>query len=68
MAQIERKPASYRLFWTNKAGRIATAPDVVEARDDAEAIREAERMAQGRAVEIWECSRRVAMLNGTGRL
>ncbi|MGI3901206.1 MAG: hypothetical protein ACRYGP_14020 [Janthinobacterium lividum] len=67
MVRAETKPATYRLFWTNKAGRIATVPDVVEARDDAEAILEAERMARGRAVEVWESSRRVATLNGAVR-
>lgn len=67
MVQAETKPGTYRLFWTNKAGRIATVPDVVQAQDDAEAIREAERMARGRSVEVWESSRRVATLNGAVR-
>lgn len=67
MAEAENRLATYRLFWTNKAGRIATVPDVVEAQDDDEAIREAERMAGGRAVEVWESSRRVATLNGAVR-
>lgn len=65
--QAKTKPATYRLFWTNKAGRIATVPDIVEAHDDAEAVREAERMAGGRAVEVWESSRRVATLNAAAR-
>ena len=67
MGQTETKPASYRLFWTNKAGRIATMPDIVEALDDAEAIQQAERVAAGRAVEIWDRCRRVATLNGRER-
>ncbi len=67
VVQMETRPATYRLFWTDKAGRIATVPDVVEAQDDAEAVREAERLARGRAVEVWERSRCVATLNGAVR-
>ncbi len=68
MGQVDIKPSSYRLFWTNKAGRIATVPDVVEAFDDAGAIQQAERVAKGRAVEIWDRGRRVATLNGSERV
>lgn len=66
-ADVEAKPTTYRLFWINKAGRIFTVPDTLEAQDDDEAVREAERVAGGRMVEVWDMSRRVAMLNGAGR-
>ncbi|MGI3898930.1 MAG: hypothetical protein ACRYGP_26555 [Janthinobacterium lividum] len=65
--EIDAKVITYRLFWTNQAGRIVTVPDMVDAQDDVEAVREAERLAKGRKVEVWELSRRVAMLNGSER-
>ena len=67
VATAGSKPTTYRLFWTNGAGRIVTVADTVDAQDDAEAVREAERMARGRAVEVWDRSRRVATLNGAER-
>lgn len=63
----EAKLTTYRLFWTNKAGRIITVADTVDAHDDDEAVREAEKIAHGRSVEVWDRSRRVAMLNGCER-
>lgn len=66
-AEVAIKSTTYRLFWTNGAGRIVSAPDMLEADDDAEAVREAERLAQGRTVEVWDMARRVAMLNGAER-
>ncbi len=66
-AEADTKLTTYRLFWINKAGRIFTTPETVEAHDDAEAVREAERMARGRMVEVWDMSRKVALLNGAGR-
>lgn len=67
LTEAETKPTTYRLFWTNGAGRIASVADTVDAQDDAEAIREAERLARGRTVEVWDRSRKVAMLNGAER-
>ena len=66
-AEADNKLITYRLFWTNCAGRIVTVPDMVDAQDDFEAVREAERLAKGRKVEVWDLSRRVAMLNGSER-
>ncbi len=63
----DTKSITYRLFWTNGAGRITTVPAMLEAQSDAEAVKEAERMAQGRTVEVWDRSRKVAMLNGAER-
>lgn len=57
---------TYRVFWTNKAGRIVGVAETIAARDDAAAVREAERIAGGRTVEVWDRARRVAMLNGAG--
>ena len=66
-AEVDAKVITYRLFWTNCASRIVTVPDMVDAQDDVEAVREAERLAKGRNVEVWNPSRRVAMLNGSQR-
>ena len=66
--EADVKLTTYRLFWTNGSGRIASVPDTVDAYDDDEAVQEAEKVAQGRKVEIWERSRQVAALNGSERL
>lgn len=61
-------PSTYRLFWTNGAGRIDSVAQIVEASSDGEAVERAQALSGGRAVEVWHGARRVAMLNGAERL
>ena len=58
---IEATMTTYRLFWINDAGRIASSPEMVEAPDDHGALRQAEGRAKGRTFELWDRSRRISV-------
>lgn len=64
VAGADVKPITYRLVCANGASLIATVPDMVDARNDGEGVREAGKSAEGLTVEVWYRSRRIAMLNG----
>ena len=59
--------ATYRLFWTNGAGRIDSVAEMIQAESDEDAVRQAQALSESRAVEVWQGARRVAMLNGSHR-
>ena len=50
--------ADYRVYFLDQDGHIGRAFEFVRASDDA-AIETAERMADGRAIELWQLKRRV---------
>ena len=57
----------YRVFPTNGRGRIVAAPQVIEARDDDDAIRAAQELTGSTAAELWRGVQRIALLNGSER-
>lgn len=52
----------YRLYPIGKDGHVASAPEVVECLDDKAAVEEAKLRADGFPVEIWELTRKVALV------
>jgi hypothetical protein len=60
--------ATYRVYRLDAAGRITGPPDVLDCGDDAQAIRAAHGVVPpGVTAEIWQMSRIVARIVGTGR-
>ncbi len=56
---------TYRLYCLDGVGKVATA-EWVEADDDEAALCIADSMREGRACELWQGSRLVARLGGSG--
>jgi hypothetical protein len=52
----------YRLYRRDGAGRILTAPEIIVAEDDAEAVRRV-RQLLAMPCEIWDESRLVAVVS-----
>lgn len=52
-------PIGYRAFSMDDRGRVASAPAIIDAKDDLTAIREAQALATFQAVELWQGSRLV---------
>ena len=61
---MEQRLTTYRLFRIDGTNRIDGTPDVIEAVDDADAIRQARTLARNRIAEVWQRSRKVAVLSG----
>ena len=61
-----RTYTSYRAYLLDSAGRFA---DVVplECADDDEAMKQAQQLANGRDVELWQRTRKIAKFNGQSR-
>ena len=57
----------YRIFPTNGRGRISSTPQVIEAADDASAIRTAQELIGSDTAELWRGTQRIALLNGSER-
>ena len=53
---------AYRAFKLDKRGKIVETPYVMECEDDTDALIWAQQYVDGRAVEIWEGARRVALI------
>lgn len=51
---------AYRAFPVNEKGHLGELPQIIEARDDIDAARQAETLAGWNAVELWEGARLVA--------
>jgi hypothetical protein len=51
--------ASYKLYYLGRGGHIEKRGDLVEPRDDAQAVRLALKHADGRAMELWDGPRLV---------
>ena len=64
---MEQQLTTYRLFRINDRNHVDGTPDVIEAPDDADAIRQAKALTRNRVVELWHRSRRVAVLTGDER-
>jgi hypothetical protein len=62
IASGKGKVPFYRLYPIGKDGRVASAPLVVECLDDKAAIEEAKLRADGFPIEIWESTRKVALV------
>ena len=60
---MEQQLTTYRLFRIDSANRIAGVPDIIEAPDDADAIRQAKVISQSRLAEVWQRSRKIAVLD-----
>jgi hypothetical protein len=56
----------YRMYRLDAAGRIATAPLMLDCEDDAEALSAAARDAEGAMAEIWDMTRLMGIVGGTG--
>jgi hypothetical protein len=52
----------YRLFTLAETGRINSAPFEMEYGDDAEAIADAKQRLRERVIEVWQDTRRVAVV------
>ena len=59
----EPSPKTYRAFRLNALGRVQDVPDLIEAPDDREAIRQAELLEHRDGIELWESARLVARVN-----
>lgn len=55
--------ATYYLYRLHPNGRFS-ARDVLEAKDDAEAVAMAERAQRGDAMELWQGARKVRVFEG----
>jgi hypothetical protein len=60
------KVATYRLYCLDGVGKVASA-EWIEAEDDESALEAADRVHGGRACELWQNSRLVARLGGSGQ-
>jgi hypothetical protein len=58
-----RAMAEYRFYVLNEAGHISAAPLTQECLDDQEALHVAGRIIATRSIEIWQGTRKVALLN-----
>lgn len=54
--------ALYRFYKLDKRGHVEGLPEAVECSDDTDAVEKAEKRANGRMIEIWDLSRRVAVI------
>ena len=54
------KTTAYRAFTVNDKGRLDGVPQIIEARDDLDAARQAETLADWYGVELWDGARLVA--------
>jgi hypothetical protein len=52
----------YRLYTRTETGRIKSAPFEAEFDDDAEAIADAKQRLRERVIEVWQATRRVAVI------
>ncbi len=57
----------YRVFSTNRRGRITSLAQVVEATGDEEAIKVAQELVGSDTAELWRGTQRIALLNGSER-
>ena len=64
---MEQQLTTYRLFRISDTNRVDGTPDIIEAPDDADAIRQARMLTRNKIVEVWQSSRRVAVLSGADR-
>jgi hypothetical protein len=51
---------TYRLYFINAEGKITEPPKVVECQTDEEALVEAQKYLDGKAVEVWKGARILA--------
>ena len=61
---MEQQLTTYRLFRIDGTNRIDGTPDVIEALDDADAIRQARMLTRNKIAEVWQRSRWGAVLTG----
>jgi hypothetical protein len=57
----------YHFCPVNDAGHIIGPPKVAKCNDDADAVKQAVRLAQGHNIEVWQEARRVMRLSYEGR-
>jgi hypothetical protein len=69
---LSRKPSiavtHYRVFLVDQRRHPLAPPTIIECADDQAAIAYARRIADGRAVEVWEQGRFVALITIEGRV
>lgn len=56
---------AYRAFTVNDHGRLSGIPEIIEAGSDQDATQLAQRLAERRAIELWEGARLVARVMPT---
>ena len=54
--------SEYRVYRLAADGHIVSPPDIMDCRNDAEAIKRAHALSNGKDLEIWQGDRRVALL------
>ena len=54
---------TYRIYTFDKGGHIQESPKVVECQDDKAAVKEAQRLLNGKLIEVWEKARRIVRLD-----
>jgi hypothetical protein len=59
--------ANYRIYVLDKDDHVREPPQVVECPDDEAAVEKAAQLLNGRAIEIWDHSRRVVRLEPTDK-
>jgi hypothetical protein len=52
----------YRIYTLGKDGKIWSPPQIIECKDDDNAIAQAKKLLDGAAVEVWQTARRVIHL------
>ena len=53
---------SYRLYVLDRDGHVKEAPQIIECKDDDEAIQRARQSLAGKPIEIWDGARIVGKL------
>ena len=61
---MEQQLTTYRLFRIDDTDHVDGTPEIIEAPGDEDAIRQARASTRNRIVEVWQRSRRVAVLMG----
>jgi hypothetical protein len=59
--------ANYRFYVLDKDGHVREPPEVFDFPDDDTAVEKAVQLLNGRAVEVWDHSRRVVRLEPTDK-
>jgi hypothetical protein len=53
----------YRVYAFEKNGHIKKPPVVIDCKDDAEAVKNAQRLLNGQAIEVWSNERIVVHID-----
>jgi len=53
---------AYRLYFVDRDAHISRPPKILDCADDAEALQKAKQFIDGKDLELWEGTRRVALI------